>query len=95
MHQPFQPYCGPQFLKSGAFDDTPNPNQLRWLPFHLPKDGHSIDWLDGLHTICGAGDTKTRFGSAVHVYMCNISMKDKLVLQCYTRLCVKLNGNVF
>lgn len=31
----------------------------------------------GLSTVCGAGDTKTRDGVAVHVYTCNKSMGDK------------------
>ncbi|KAL3210880.1 hypothetical protein MRX96_052109 [Rhipicephalus microplus] len=31
----------------------------------------------GLNTVCGAGDARTRHGVAVHVYCCNISMKDK------------------
>lgn len=31
----------------------------------------------GLHTICGAGDPRSRHGVAVHVYCCDVSMKDK------------------
>ena len=31
------------------------PNQLRWRPFELPKPGDPVDFLSGLHTICGAG----------------------------------------
>ena len=30
----------------------------------------------GLHTVCGAGDPKTRDGVAVHVYTCNKSMSN-------------------
>ena len=36
-----------------------------------------VDFVEGLHTICGAGDARTRSGVAIHVYLCNASMKDK------------------
>ena len=32
---------------------TVTPNQLRWRPFELPND--PVDFVTGLHTICGAG----------------------------------------
>ena len=34
-------------------------------------------FFKGLHTICGAGDPRGRHGVAIHVYGCDISMKDK------------------
>ncbi|KAL3261053.1 hypothetical protein MRX96_046194 [Rhipicephalus microplus] len=47
-------------------------------PFSVPEQGKaSVDFVDGLNTVCGAGDARTRHGVAVHVYCCNISMKDK------------------
>lgn len=33
----------------------------------------------GLHTVCGAGDTKARSGIAIHVFTCNASMADRFV----------------
>uniref|UniRef100_A0A8C9S8G7 Homogentisate 1,2-dioxygenase n=1 Tax=Scleropages formosus TaxID=113540 RepID=A0A8C9S8G7_SCLFO len=59
-------------------DVAPDPNQLRWLPFTIPKaaDG-KVDFVMGLHTVCGAGDTRARSGIAIHVYTCNYSMTDK------------------
>lgn len=39
----------------------------------------SVCMLQGLHTICGAGDTKSRNGIAIHVYTCNSSMIDRWV----------------
>ena len=33
--------------------------------------------LQGLATVCGAGNPKTRDGVAVHIYTCNNSMGDK------------------
>lgn len=50
--------------------------QMRWLPFTLPDDSESIDWVCGLHTVCGAGDPKVRSGVAIHVFLCNTSMKN-------------------
>lgn len=48
---------------------------MRWLPFDLPTG--RTDWVQGLRTVCGAGDPRTRHGLAVHVYACNAAMKDK------------------
>lgn len=48
--------------------------QSRWLPFDLPPAGSSVDFVKGLHTVCGAGDPRTRNGLAIHVYLCNTSM---------------------
>ena len=51
---------------------------MRWKPFSIPSvsDGE-IDFVQGLHTVCGAGNPKARHGIAIHVYMCNTSMKNK------------------
>lgn len=62
---------------SYKWDQKPNPSQLRWLPFDVPTSSQSVDFVDGLHTICGAGDPRTRSGIAVHIFLCNSSMKDK------------------
>ncbi|KAL5457206.1 hypothetical protein EMCRGX_G034451 [Ephydatia muelleri] len=55
----------------------PTPNQLRWAPFDVPGENEKTDWVDGLATVCGAGDPKCREGIAVHVYACNKSMGDR------------------
>lgn len=36
-----------------------------------------VDFVEGLSTICGAGDAKSRHGLAIHVFTCNTSMKDR------------------
>lgn len=52
--------------------------QLRWKPFDLPTGQNpGVDFVQGLHTICGAGDSRIRQGIAIHVYLCNASMIDK------------------
>ncbi|KAJ8680617.1 hypothetical protein QAD02_016404 [Eretmocerus hayati] len=61
------------------WDKTPpDPNQLRWKPFDVPtRQEPEVDFVEGLHTVCGAGDARTRSGLAIHVYLCNASMKNK------------------
>lgn len=43
----------------------------------MPTSGQKVDFVDGLHTIAGAGDSRSRHGLAVHIYTCNSSMVDK------------------
>lgn len=50
---------------------------MRWKPFKLPDAQKRVDFVEGLHTICGAGDPKSRSGLAIHIYLCNISMGKK------------------
>jgi homogentisate 1,2-dioxygenase len=56
----------------------PNPAQLRWNPIPIPtKSKAEVDFIQGLNTICGAGDPKARNGIAIHIYCCNTSMTNK------------------
>ena len=65
-------------LKGTPFDEIePNPNRLRWDPLPLPKEDTSQDFVDGLFTVGGNGDIKTRAGIAVHLYAANQSMRDR------------------
>lgn len=73
MHSPFQRLANN--LTNDFSSWPPNPNQLRWKPFILPEK--ETDFVEGLHTVCGAGDPKVRNGIAIHVYTCNKSMGDK------------------
>ncbi|CAD6242751.1 GSCOCG00009559001-RA-CDS [Cotesia congregata] len=60
--------------------NIPEPNPLRWNVFDLPtRQDPPIDFIEGLHTICGAGDSSVRNGIAIHVYLCNASMKNSAV----------------
>lgn len=54
-----------------------NPNQLRWRPFPLPADSEKIDFVEGLHPICGAGAPDTKSGVGVYIYTCNTSMENR------------------
>uniref|UniRef100_A0A1I8GF28 Homogentisate 1,2-dioxygenase n=1 Tax=Macrostomum lignano TaxID=282301 RepID=A0A1I8GF28_9PLAT len=79
VHQPFKPIqSGPTNFTADFNAEPPNPNQLRWLPFVVPSlDERRLDFVESLATLCGAGDPKTRYGAAIHVYACNASMKDR------------------
>lgn len=52
-------------------------------PPHTPKplgsddEAHRLVRLQGLHTVCGAGDARSRNGIGIHVYTCNSSMVDR------------------
>merc|ERR1712227_1100201 len=74
-HQPFKPYPH-KLLTTKWSEQPPNPNQMRWKPFDIPSND-KLDWVDGLRTIAGAGDSKTRHGIAVHVFTCNVSMTNR------------------
>jgi homogentisate 1,2-dioxygenase len=65
-------------LKGTPFDELePNPNRLRWNPLPLPTEDTPQDFIDGLFTVAGNGDSKTRAGMAVHLYAANRSMQDR------------------
>ncbi len=66
------------FLRSAPFDDIePDPNRLRWGPLPLPAEGQALDFVDGLYTMGGNGDTRAQAGIGIHVYRANRSMVDR------------------
>jgi homogentisate 1,2-dioxygenase len=65
-------------LKGTPFDELePDPNRLRWDPLPLPVESAPRDFIDGLFTVAGNGDVKTRAGIAIHLYAANRSMIDR------------------
>jgi homogentisate 1,2-dioxygenase len=65
-------------LRGTPFDELdPDPNRLRWDPLPLPAKDEARDFIDGLFTVAGNGDSKTRGGMAVHLYAANRSMTDR------------------
>ncbi|KAF9936043.1 hypothetical protein BGZ75_009823 [Mortierella antarctica] len=76
-HTPFQPFPTKTRLV-GNYTDEANvavtPNQLRWSPFDLPTE--PTDFVQGLHSIAGAGDVGVKHGMGVLIYAANESMKD-------------------
>ncbi|XP_055632303.1 homogentisate 1,2-dioxygenase [Toxorhynchites rutilus septentrionalis] len=78
VHQPFQRYDVAPCLRATWDEQHPNPNQMRWNPFDVPQNNNKkVDFVAGLHTVCGAGDTRSRHGLAIHVFLCNSSMENK------------------
>ncbi|XP_075234479.1 homogentisate 1,2-dioxygenase [Lycorma delicatula] len=75
IHEPFVPVDS-EFLTYDWSNNFPNPNQMRWNPFDLPSKDSSVNWINGLHTVCGAGDIAGQSGIAIHVFLCNKSMKN-------------------
>ncbi|CAG9863356.1 unnamed protein product [Phyllotreta striolata] len=76
VHRPFR-ISDNRNINHNWDEEEPNPNQLHWHPFDLPVGGEKTDFVDGMHTICGAGDSKCKTGIAVHVYSCNVSMGNR------------------
>jgi homogentisate 1,2-dioxygenase len=63
-------------LRSAPFTEVePTPNRLRWDPLPLPDA--PADFIDGLYTIGGNGDTLTQAGMGIHWYCANRSMVDR------------------
>ena len=63
-------------LRGTPFDEIePDPNRLRWDALPMPAAG--TDFVDGLFTMGGNGDLRTRNGMAAHLYAANRSMTDR------------------
>src|SRR6202162_806343 len=74
-HKPFEPMSLGR-LRSAPFDEVPTPpNQLRWTPIPIPSQ--RTDFVDGLITMAGNGNTHTHSGVAIHIYVANASMTDR------------------
>ncbi|QLH20828.1 homogentisate 1,2-dioxygenase [Streptomyces sp. Rer75] len=57
-------------------DSAPDPNRLRWDP--LPEPAGPTDWLSGLWTLGGNGDATQRTGMAIHLYVADAPMTDRV-----------------
>ena len=86
LHKPFQPYRRalpdgratdtPSLFRSSPFDEiATTPNQLRWDPLPVPSE--PTDFVDGITTIAGNGDSYSQLGMAVHIYAFNKGMGDR------------------
>ncbi|XP_046969576.1 homogentisate 1,2-dioxygenase [Vanessa cardui] len=72
IHKPFKRSDIAKYMTHKWDDVGQDPNQSRWLPFDIPSAEQ--DFVAGLHTVCGAGDPRSRHGIAIHVFLCNTSM---------------------
>ncbi len=82
LHKPFEPFTRAlhngqaSAFRSSPFDEVvTTPNQLRWDPMPIPEE--PTDFVDGITTIAGNGDSFSQFGMAVHIYACNADMKNR------------------
>jgi homogentisate 1,2-dioxygenase len=74
-HPPFR-RIGNGALRAGPFDEIePDPNRLRWDPLPLPSE--PADFIQGLYTVAGNGDPRTRSGMAIHLYAITASMTER------------------
>lgn len=62
-------------LRSAPFlENNTSPEPFRWSPFNVPKE--PTDFVTGLFTMAGNGNTSQKEGVAVHHYGINKHMKD-------------------
>ncbi|GAB5369158.1 hypothetical protein AAMO2058_001381600 [Amorphochlora amoebiformis] len=55
------------------------PERFRWKPLPLPDAKESVDFVQGLRTMGGAGSAAGKAGFAVHCYSCNSSMGKRVM----------------
>lgn len=76
-HKPWSKLNESSNISNNFEQCDPEPAQLRWHPFHLPAADAKVDFVQGINTLCGAGEPKGRHGIAVHIYCCNTSMNNR------------------
>ena len=69
-----EPCTQPLWLSGAAAGVEVPPDPLRWNPFALAPDGVSVDFVDGLATVCANGEPEAQVGISVLVYAANTSM---------------------
>ena len=75
MHKPFRQIDN-NLLRSAPFDEAvTTPNQLRWNPLPMPEA--EMDFVDGIVTMAGCGDSFSQTGIGVHIFACNKDMTDR------------------
>lgn len=79
LHSAFTPL--PSVRYTTEFD-VPAPNRVRWKPPPFPEKPASVDFVDGLATLGGAGHPDLGPGFAVSLYAANASMEDR----CFSNL---------
>ncbi|HEX6137756.1 MAG TPA: homogentisate 1,2-dioxygenase [Casimicrobiaceae bacterium] len=75
VHRPFKRIDNGRLEADFAAAVTP-PNQLRWDP--LPIPAQPTDFVQGLVTMAGNGDPHAQGGFAIHLYVANRSMTERI-----------------
>ncbi len=74
LHRPFRQIENNLF--ASKFDEiVTTPNQLRWNPQPLPQT--ETDFIDGIVTMAGCGDSFSQTGLGIHIFACNKNMTDR------------------
>ncbi len=74
LHNPFRQIENNRFVSK--FDEiVTTPNQLRWNPQPLPQT--ETDFIDGIVTMAGCGDSFSQTGLGIHIFACNKNMTDR------------------
>ncbi|PVV05043.1 hypothetical protein BB560_000440 [Smittium megazygosporum] len=79
MQGPSVSYKGNPDLISNFLDPVNihvSASQPKWTPFEVPANG-KIDFIDGIKTICGAGEPTLASGLAIHVYTSTSNMNNR------------------
>ncbi|HTD96246.1 MAG TPA: homogentisate 1,2-dioxygenase, partial [Edaphobacter sp.] len=77
MHKPYERIPN-GLVRSTPFNEIETtPSQLRWDPLPLPSTAQGVDFIDGLTTLAGNGDSTMHSGVAIHIYAANKSMTDR------------------
>ena len=75
QHQPFERIDN-RLVRSTPFGEAETPpNRMRWDPLPIPDA--PTDFVDGLVTYMGNGDSTGQTGIAIHLYAANRSMEDR------------------
>ena len=75
LHKPFRQINSKLFRSSPFNEVVTTPNQLRWNPIPLPTE--PTDFIDGMTTIAGNGDSFSQIGIGIHIYSLNKGMGDR------------------
>ena len=73
VHKPYTPVRVQRLIRGWPCPDAvTSPNQLRWNPEPIPPG--AIDFVDGIMTLGGNGDSSLQTGAAIHIYVATRSM---------------------
>jgi homogentisate 1,2-dioxygenase len=75
LHKPFTRRDNGMFGSTPFDDVVTTPNQLRWDPIPIPTE--PTDFIDGITTIAGNGDSFAQAGIGIHIYAFNKGMGDR------------------
>lgn len=75
VHKPYGEF-EQGLLRSTPFDEcVTSPNQMRWSPVPVPSQ--PTDFVEGLRTLAGNGDSFMHSGVGIHIYLANRSMENR------------------